>query len=91
VRLSSLNLTPLEVVAVTTRHTQPLFHERAAGASRQTQPATRATIDSGDKLNAVVMAFNVRQGGREYAMSETGALFDAVKQFNTRRLNARAY
>ena len=76
-----------------TRHTQPFFHDRAAGASssRQTQPATRPSIDPGDRLNAAVMAYNVRQGGREYGMTETGALFDAVKQFNTRRLGARAF
>lgn len=67
------------------RHTQPFFN------SRRTEPATRATIDQGDKLAAAVMAFNVRQGGRQYGMNETGALFDAVKQFNTRRLGGRAF
>lgn len=67
------------------RHTQPFY------TSRRTEPATRGTIDPGDKLNAAVMAFNVRQGGREYAMAETGALFDAVKQYNTRRLGARVF
>jgi hypothetical protein len=68
-----------------TRHTHPFFN------SRRTEPAVRATIDPSDKVNAAVMAFNVRQGGREYGMSETGALFDAVKQFNTRRLAGRAF
>ena len=67
------------------RQTQPFF------TSRRTEPATRQTIDPSDKLNAAVMAYNVRQGGREYGMTETGALFDAVKQFNTRRLGARAF
>jgi hypothetical protein len=70
---------------VNSRHTQPFY------SSRRTEPAVRGTIDASDKLNAVVMAYNVRQGGREYAFGETGALFDAVKQFNTRRLGERAF
>jgi hypothetical protein len=70
---------------VNTRHTQPFM------MSRRTEPATRATIDPRDTLNAAVMAYNVRQGGRDYAFGETGDLFDAVKQFNARRQAARAH
>ena len=65
---------------MTNRLTQPFFN------SRRTEPATRGTVDASDKLNAAVMAYNTRQAGRQYAMGETTALMDAVKQFNTRRL-----
>ena len=63
--------------------TQPFYQ------SRRTEHAVRVTIDATDKLNAAVMAYNVRREGRQYPVSETSALMDAVKQFNTRRLVGR--
>ena len=71
---------------MTNRHTQPFYT-----TSRRTEPATRQTIDPSDKLNAVVMAYNVRQNGREYGLNEAGSLFDAVKAFNARRPGYKAF
>jgi hypothetical protein len=70
---------------MTNRHTQPFY------SSRRTEPATRQTIDPSDKLNAVVMAYNVRQNGREYPLTEAGSLFDAVRAFNARRPGYKAF
>lgn len=60
--------------------TQPFMN------SRLTTPAVAGRIDPQDTLFATVMAYNTRREGRTYPTSDTGALYDAVKLYNTRRL-----
>ena len=64
----------------------PARQTQVISSARRTEYANRGGIDPADKLYGVVKAFNMRQGGREYAGGATESLFDAVKAFNTRRL-----